>query len=262
MLASVLSPVCSPYPIVCAACIQLADLCRLPHLASLSFQILVWFRRSKGRRQEGLGNSAPLLPSCGFGLIPPVATAPVGQPTLTALALQEFWKHCSPLAPAGCRVVTTPHGHSARGVPLLCVLHPALPIESPLIYLSLLLWVAVSCQGPDRPRLINSHSISTIVETEANLAYRIMGDFNNLLGPTDTKGKLLLCFKKCFITAAAFTVPLLCCSRNSELCMLSHGIPTMISSGKFCYYSQFTDEETEIQRSKDTCQSVTQLVSC
>lgn len=123
-----------------------------------------------------------------------MATAPVGQLTLTALALQEFWKLCSPLAPAGCRVVMTPHCHSARGVPLLCVLHPALPIESPLIHLSLLLWVAVSCQGPDGPRLINSHSISAIMETEANLAYRIMGDFNNLLGPMDTKGKLLLCF--------------------------------------------------------------------
>lgn len=163
-------------------------------------------RRDRGR----LGYFCSSLSRCGFAFIPAVATASVGQPALTAPALRGFWLHRPPLAAAGRRVVTTPRCRSPWGAALSCVFHPALPvINSPLIYLSLSPWAALSCQGPDGCSLTGGHSVSTTVGQK----------------------------------------PVWLQNRG-----LSRGIPTMILSGKFCYYSHFTGEETEIQRREDTCQ--------
>ena len=74
------------------------------------------------------------------------------------------------------------------------------------------------------------------------------------LGPLIPKEKLLLSFFFLLQQLHLLSTHYVLLRELRILHVLSYGIPTVILSGKFCYYSHFTDEESEIQRSKDTCQ--------
>lgn len=185
-LAFALSPVCPPYPFsapsVSASSKPVSADCPTWVPSPSRF----WCGSGDPRLREGWGTSAPLLPAVLASFLPQPRLLWGSPPRLlqlsvgsgdTVLCLTPVGRTWWALFPtSGCCTI-------------FCVsLHPAFPvIRGPFISLSLLQWVAISCQGLDGHSLTSSHNNSTIVEIEASLVYRIMGDFNNPLRPIDTK---------------------------------------------------------------------------